>query len=245
MTDSPAPQQPASWQLAADTFKLIMSGYDPVTDKALDAFISNNESIARLKAAARLLSRQPDPVLITGPSGVGKELIARVLHWRPHEPFIPINCAALPETLLPSLLFGHVKGTFTGADNDKEGLFIRAGQGTVFLDEVGDMPLSQQPALLRVLQEREVIKLGGHVAQPINCRIIAATNAPEKLRDDLYARLSMIELNIPGLSQRPEDIELLRLHFNINPATILSPEKLDKYNVRYLQSLAARQKYGL
>ena len=107
------------------------------------------------------------------------------------------------------------------------------------------MPLAQQPALLRVLQEREVTKLGGHVAQPINCRIIAATNAPEKLRDDLYARLSMIELNIPGLTSRPEDIELLRLHLNINPATILDEEKLNKYNVRYLQAIAARQKYGL
>jgi len=243
MTDSPT--QPASWQTAADTFKLIMSGYDPITDKALDAFISNSPDISRLKAAARLLARQLDPVLITGPSGVGKELIARVLHWRPGEPFIPINCAALPETLLPSLLFGHVKGTFTGADNDKEGLFIKAGQGTVFLDEVGDMPLAQQPALLRVLQEREIIKLGGHTPQQINCRIIAATNAPEKLRDDLYARLSMIELNIPGLNSRPEDIELLRLHFNINPATILDADKLNKYNVRYLQAIAARQKYGL
>jgi len=242
MNDSP---QPAGWVDAAEQFKLLMSGYAPVTDAALDKFISADPRIDVLKSAIRLLARQIDPVLITGPSGVGKELFARALHWRPGEPFVAVNCAALPETLFSALLFGHVKGTFTGADDDRDGVFIKAGKGTVFLDEIGDMPVTQQPALLRILQEREVTKLGSVEARPIHCRIIAATNSPEKLRDDLYARLSMLELNIPSLIDRPADVDLLRIHFNINPATILDEDKLRRLNVRYLQSLSARQRYGL
>ena len=162
-------------------------------------------------------------ILILGESGTGKELIARALHFnsrRQFAPFIPINCSALPENLLESELFGHRKGAFTGAINDKKGLFQEADGGTIFLDEIGTMPPVLQSRLLRVLQEKEVRRVGDNTPVYVNVRVLAATN--EKLenkvkdgsfREDLYYRLNVIAINLPALRERKEDIPLLVGHF--------------------------------
>src|SRR5580704_12697324 len=171
-------------------------------------------------------------ILIRGESGTGKELVARALHFnsrRQFAPFIPINCSALPENLLESELFGHCKGAFTGAVNDKKGLFQEADGGTIFLDEVGSMSAMLQSRLLRVLQEREVRRVGENTPTYINVRVLAATNeALEKkikdgsFREDLYYRLNVIPIEMPNLRERHEDIPLLVAHFlrdKINPRT--------------------------
>ncbi len=169
-------------------------------------------------------------ILILGESGTGKELVARALHFnsrRQFAPFIPVNCSALPENLLESELFGHRKGSFTGAVNDKKGLFQEADGGTIFLDEVGSMSPMLQSRLLRVLQEREVRRVGDNTPSYINVRVLAATNEPlEKkmkdgsFREDLYYRLNVIAVDLPSLRERREDIPLLVAHFlrdKVNP----------------------------
>ncbi|MBI3877541.1 MAG: sigma-54-dependent Fis family transcriptional regulator [Verrucomicrobia bacterium] len=162
-------------------------------------------------------------ILILGESGTGKEMIAKALHFnsrRQFAPFIPINCTALPEALLESELFGHRKGAFTGAINDKKGLFQEADSGTIFLDEVGSMSAVLQTRLLRVLQEREIRRVGDNVPILVNVRVIAATNEPleNKLKDgtfreDLYYRLNVISITLPPLRDRKDDIPLLLAHF--------------------------------
>ncbi len=162
-------------------------------------------------------------VLITGESGTGKELIARAVHTqslRASAPFVAINCAAIPETLLESELFGYEKGAFTGASQRREGRFERADKGTLFLDEIGDLPMHVQVKLLRVLQEGEIERLGGSQTIPVDCRIIAATNkdlAEEvkegRFREDLYYRLNVIHVPLPPLRDRRDDVPLLVHHF--------------------------------
>jgi len=162
-------------------------------------------------------------ILIQGESGTGKELVARALHFnsrRQHHPFVAINCSALPENLLESELFGHRKGAFTGAVQDKMGLFEEAHQGTIFLDEINSMAQPLQTKLLRVLQERQIRRVGDTKSVPINVRVLAATNEPleEKLRnggfrEDLYYRLAVIPIDMPPLRERLEDIPLLAQHF--------------------------------
>ncbi len=245
MSDTNQPDQPAEWIASAEAVRTLMTGYSPATSAALDKFITADPGMMKLKDAVRRLARVQDTVLITGPSGHGKELIARALHWRPEKPFVPVNCAAIPSTLLASTLFGYLKGTFTGANEDRDGLFIKAADGTIFLDEIGDMPADQQPALLRVLQEREVHKLGSILAEPVRCRIIAATNNTANIRTDLLGRLAELELIITPLHTRPVDIDMLRIHYNINPATVLDEDKLAAYGVRYIQAVAKRQQYGI
>ena len=162
-------------------------------------------------------------VLILGESGTGKELVAKALHYNSRRQlglFIPVNCAAIPENLLESELFGHRKGAFTGAINDKKGLFQEADGGTIFLDEVGSMPQVLQSRLLRVLQEREVRRVGDNVPIYVNVRVVAATNEPlEKrikegsFREDLYYRLNVIPIHLPSLRDRRGDVPLLVAHF--------------------------------
>jgi two-component system response regulator HydG len=162
-------------------------------------------------------------VMITGESGTGKELIAGVIHHnspRKDGPFVKINCAAITETLLESELFGHEKGAFTGADRRKEGRFYQANQGSIFLDEVSEMPLTMQVKLLRVLQERELTRVGGEKIIPVDVRVIAATNKDlvdlknrGLFREDLYYRLNVVSLEIPPLTERRDDIPLLARHF--------------------------------
>jgi transcriptional regulator with PAS, ATPase and Fis domain len=171
-------------------------------------------------------------ILILGESGTGKELVARALHFnsrRQFSPFIPINCSALPENLLESELFGHCKGAFTGAINDKKGLFHEADGGTIFLDEISSMPPVLQSRLLRVLQDREVRRVGDNIATSVNVRVLSATNEPLEervkagsFREDLYYRLNVIPINLPNLRERREDIPVLTIHFlrnKINPHT--------------------------
>ena len=180
----------------------------------------------KMQEVFKLIERVADTdctVLLLGESGTGKELVARALHFnsgRQFAPFIPVNCAALPENLLESEMFGHRKGAFTGAINDKKGLFEEANGGTIFLDEIGTMPAALQSRLLRVLQEKEVRRVGDNTPTYVNVRVIAATNAPlEKkikegtFREDLYYRLNVIPVQLPALRERRDDIPLLVGHF--------------------------------
>jgi two-component system, NtrC family, response regulator AtoC len=174
----------------------------------------------------KLIERVADAdstILILGESGTGKELVARALHFnsrRQFAPFVPVNCSALPEHLLESELFGHRRGAFTGAIQDKKGLFQEADGGTIFLDEIGSMSSMLQSRLLRVLQEREVRRVGDNLPVYVNVRVLAATNEPlEKrvkegtFREDLYYRLNVIPIQLPGLRERRDDIPLLVMHF--------------------------------
>lgn len=169
------------------------------------------------------VSRSDATVLLTGESGTGKELIAKGIHFsgkRKGKPFIPINCAAIPETLIEAELFGYKRGSFTGATADTKGKFETANEGTLFLDEISQMPLALQPKLLRVLQEQEITRVGESVPRKIDVRIVAASNQNlEKMveqgtfREDLYFRLAVVPVNLPPLRTRREDIPLLVNHF--------------------------------
>lgn len=175
-------------------------------------------------------------ILVTGESGTGKEVLARYIHAlsdRADGPFLSINCGALPESLLESELFGHVKGSFTGAVRDKDGLLVAAKGGTFFLDEIGEMPPSLQVKLLRALQEREVIPVGATEAVPVDVRIIAATNREleeeirrGQFRSDLYYRLNVIALHLPPLRERKDDIPLLANHFLARMAERLGRDEI-------------------
>src|SRR3954463_2631305 len=189
----------------------------------------------KMQDVFRMVERVADTdstILILGESGTGKELVARALHFnssRQLAPFVPINCSALPENLLESELFGHRRGSFTGAINDKKGLFQEADGGTIFLDEIGTMPPMLQSRLLRVLQEREVRRVGDNTPVYVNVRVVAATNESiEKrikegtFREDLYYRLNVIPIPLPALRERAEDVPLLVAHFlksRVHPRT--------------------------
>ncbi|WP_347491322.1 sigma 54-interacting transcriptional regulator [Desulfoscipio sp. XC116] len=190
----------------------------------LNDIIGTGKSINQLKDIVRRVARGPSTVLITGESGTGKELFAHALHGhspRGKGPFIKVNCAAVPENLLESELFGYQEGAFTGARKGGQiGKFELAHGGTIFLDEIGDMPLTMQAKMLRVLQEKEIERLGGRSVKKVDVRIIAATNrdlaemiAGGKFRQDLYYRLNVVNINIPALRERKEDISGLVNHF--------------------------------
>jgi DNA-binding NtrC family response regulator len=185
--------------------------------------IGKSEEMAKVFGLVEKVADTDSTILVGGESGTGKELIARAIHFRSHRannPFVSINCGALPENLLESELFGHVKGSFTGAIRDKEGLFKVAQGGTFFLDEVGETSPTIQVKLLRVLQEREIIPVGGTNPIKVDVRLIAATNADlekavnqERFRADLYYRLNVIPIYLPPLRKRKDDIPLLVQHF--------------------------------
>jgi two-component system response regulator GlrR len=187
------------------------------------ALISRSPRMAELLAEARLVAASGASILIRGASGTGKELLARAVHLasaRAQGPFIAVNCGAIPEHLLESELFGHVKGAFTGAIGHREGLFQAADGGTLFLDEIGDMPAPLQVKLLRVLQERVVRQVGADNDRPVDVRIVSATHrdldaamTEGLFREDLYYRLAVVTLLLPPLDERREDIALLAHHF--------------------------------
>jgi DNA-binding NtrC family response regulator len=224
------------------------------------SIVGTSRAMEGVFSVVRKVADTEATVLITGESGTGKELVARAIHSgssRRAAPFVAVNCAAIPRDLLESELFGHVKGAFTGAIRDKAGKFQLAEGGTIFLDEVGDLPLELQPKLLRVLQERVVEPLGGSSLQKIDLRIVAATNADlekgiaeGRFRDDLYYRLSVIPLHLPPLRERVEDIGLLVRYFLVKfggSAVSFTKEALERLqlyawpgNVRELENTVER-----
>jgi len=185
--------------------------------------VGKSDSLQKIFALVQKVAGTNATVLIQGESGTGKELIARAIHLnssRASQPFLAVNCGALPESILESELFGHTKGSFTGAVADKKGLFRSASGGTLFLDEIGEMPLALQVKLLRALQEHEVTPVGASTSVKFDARIIAATNRnleedvkANRFREDLFYRLNVIEVSLPSLRERREDIPLLAKHF--------------------------------
>jgi two-component system, NtrC family, response regulator GlrR len=190
---------------------------------AFDNIVARSAIMQRVLETVSHIAVTDSTVYIHGESGTGKELIARAIHLasgRKDKPFVAINCAALPETLLESELFGHEKGAFTGAVRSSRGLFVQAQEGTIFLDEIGDMPLSIQAKFLRVLQERQFHPVGGEGPVQVDVRVIVATNKDLKegvkqgvFRDDLFYRIHVIPIELPPLRERKEDIPMLADHF--------------------------------
>ena len=188
-----------------------------------EELLGDSPAMRRVQVLVRKVAPTDSTVLLLGESGVGKEVVAEMLHRlssRYDRSFVAVNCSAIPDTLLESELFGHVKGSFTGAVADRRGLFAEANQGTIFLDEIGDMRIEVQSKLLRVLQEREVRRIGENVGQPVDVRVIAATNQDlrrliqeRKFREDLYYRLNVIAIEIPPLRERRDAIPALIGHF--------------------------------
>ncbi|MFA5180496.1 MAG: sigma-54 dependent transcriptional regulator [Syntrophales bacterium] len=222
--------------------------------------IGISEAMTDVFSLVRKVADTEATILITGESGTGKELVARAIHEQSSRRgfrFIAINCAAIPSNLLESELFGHIKGAFTGAIRDQQGKFQQADGGTIFLDEVCDLPLEMQPKLLRVLQEKEVEQVGGGKTQKIDVRVVAATNldiedsvAAGRFREDLYYRLSVIPIHLPSLRQRSEDIPLLLRHFAAKagcPHVVFAKETQEALraylwpgNVRELENMVTR-----
>lgn len=214
-----------------------------------DRPLGRSAAMQEIVNMVRKVAPTPTTVLISGESGVGKEVIARTIHANSlakDNVFLPVNCSAIPENLLESQLFGHVKGSFTGAVNSQEGLFQRARGGTIFLDEIGEMPLSLQPKLLRVLEEKTVLPVGSTTPVKVNLRILAASNRDLKaevdggrFREDLYYRLNVFEIAIPPLRKRLEDLpalveHLIRRH-NLEMKT--NYKGVDSATMRILMSL--------
>ena len=219
---------------------------DAATRNSLDNIIGISPAMEKLKQTIRTVASTSSTVLILGESGTGKELVARAVHVcspRATEPFVSVNCGAFPETLLESELFGYVKGAFTGANQNKRGLFEVADGGTIFLDEISEMTLAMQVKLLRVLQERTVRPVGGTNEIAVDVRVIAATNrdldktvAEGTFREDLYYRLSVIPVRVPPLRERKEDIPLLANHF-LKKYAGAAGRSITRINTQSLQDL--------
>ncbi len=208
--------------------------------------IGNSPAMTRLMDTVAQVAVSEATVMVTGESGTGKELVAAAIHHnspRKGGPFIKVNCAAITETLLESELFGHEKGAFTGADRQREGRFVQADGGSLFLDEIGEMAVSMQVKLLRVLQERELTRVGGQMVIPVDVRLIVATNRdlPQMVRDgsfreDLFYRLNVVELKTPALRERRDDIPLLAAHFLVHFAE-KNRKSVDQFTPRAMDVL--------
>jgi len=249
--------------------KIALSRENRELKRRLEAVESGGEILGRsppMQEMLRLVDRVASTlvtVLVYGESGTGKELVARRLHNLSERsgPFVAVNCSAIPEGLMESELFGHVRGSFTGASSDKRGLFEEARGGTLFLDEVGELPLHLQPKLLRALQEGKIKQVGGNRELPVDVRIVSATNKElqgevkeGRFREDLYYRLNVVVLEIPPLRARREDIPLLAHHFLQKYARLFGRsiqgvdretlERLETYsfpgNVRELENIIER-----
>lgn len=218
-------------------------------DAGDDPLLGEHETIRQLRALIDRLARSQAPVHIAGESGTGKELVAKLIHRRGPRaagPFVPVNCGAIPTELMESEFFGHLKGSFTGAHRDKAGLFQSAENGTLFLDEVADLPAHMQVKLLRALQERAVRAVGAETETPVNVRVISATHknlaelvAAGAFRQDLYYRLNVIEVRTPPLRQRANDIPALARHILGGIAVRLglaTPPRLDDAALQALQT---------
>jgi len=213
---------------------------------SFEDIVSKNQVMQRLFERLPLYAASSSTILIEGESGTGKELIARAIHNlspRSKKPLIIVNCAALPDNLLESELFGYVRGAFTDAKKDKPGRFQLAHGGTVFLDEIGEISQAMQVKLLRVLQEREFEPLGGTVTVKVDVRIIAATNrnlseevAEKRFREDLYYRLNVVRIWLPPLSQRREDIPLLANHFR-ERFNALTGKRIERFSEKALAAM--------
>jgi len=229
-----------------------------------EAILTRSPRMQQLLAEARLVAQSDASVLIQGDSGTGKELLARAIHaasGRSRARLVAVNCGAIPDNLVESELFGHVKGAFTGAVRDRPGLLLEAQGGTIFLDEVAELPLAMQVKLLRVLQERELRPVGAEKTQKVNLRVVCASHrrldqevAAGRFREDLYYRLNVVSLELPSLAQRREDIPLLAQHFMAalaqrygKPAAAFAPGALELLaaaawpgNVRQLQNVVEK-----
>jgi DNA-binding NtrC family response regulator len=247
--------------LAAAEFRRSQRAADTAAEPWRKHIVGSSKAIMRTIEIIRLVGSRRSTVLITGESGTGKEMVARALHLaspRAHQQLIAVNCNALPENLLEAELFGHVKGAFTGAIQQRVGRFEQAHRGTLFLDEIGDLPLDIQTKLLRFLQEREFQRVGSSETIRVDVRLIAATNVDlvqrirdGKFREDLYYRLNVVPIATPPLRERLEDIPVLAHHFVEKvcqleeiPTRRLSPETIERLkrcpwpgNVRQLENV--------
>lgn len=241
---------------------LELAQRQPAQNNSQPAFVFADPVSRNLLALAERVAQVDVTVLVTGPTGAGKEVLARILHdasARHQGPFVAFNCAAMPENLIEDMLFGHEKGSFTGASKVQPGLFEQAQGGTIFLDEIGEMSFHLQAKLLRILQERSVVRLGGQKAIDLDIRVIAATNrdlkaaiAQQTFREDLYFRLTAFKLAIPPLKERPKDILPLAEQFlnqqsgdtQASRLTRAAQVSLESYrwpgNVRELQNVLVR-----
>lgn len=226
----------------------VAQNYPKVDRRSRDILLGESEAMKKTRATIAKVARSQAPIYISGESGSGKELVARLIHTkgpRSSKPFVPVNCGAIPSELMESEFFGHIKGSFTGATSDKEGLFQAADGGTLFFDEIADLPLHMQVKLLRAIQEKAVRPVGAQQELKIDVRILSATHKDleilveeGKFRQDLYYRINVIEVDVPPLREHPEDIELLteQLLIRLNGDSELPIPKLSDAALRALKN---------